>query len=91
MTATRLSKPDTKAGRLQLAVLDLLRQQMPQSILWRQRLPVAGAAAAADDEQLRAELRQQLSQLDKDLTSILNSESFLTQLLSYMRSAYNPK
>jgi ribosomal protein L16 Arg81 hydroxylase len=66
-------------------VLDLLRRQLPQSILWRQRLPVAGAAAALTDEQLRAMLRDLLVQLRHDLASQLTNDSFLSQLMDYVR------
>jgi len=69
-----------------IEVLDLLRAQLPQSILWRQRLPVAGAAAALSDQELRTMLLSMLVQLEQDLSEHISSDAFLSDLVEYLRS-----
>src|SRR6185295_19696620 len=46
---------------------DSLRPQLLDSLFWRQRLPVAGDAAATDDEALRNQLADLFKQFGNEL------------------------
>jgi ribosomal protein L16 Arg81 hydroxylase len=53
--------------RAAIEVLDWLRPRLLESLQWRERLPVSGAAAALSTEELRAECRRRLDALAADL------------------------
>jgi len=69
--------------RTAVDVFDFLRPQIVDSIFWRQRLPVAGAAACSDEE-LRQQYEEMLSQLGSELARLLADprqvDRFLNQL-----------
>src|SRR5690606_35223977 len=50
-----------------LDAFDALRTRLVPSMLWRQRLPVSGDAAALDEEALLAEYRARFAELADDL------------------------
>jgi 50S ribosomal protein L16 3-hydroxylase len=64
-------------------VFDFLRPQILESLLWRQRLPVAGAATASDEE-LREQYAAVFKQLGQELLKLLSDprqvQAFLTRL-----------
>ncbi|MEX0704221.1 MAG: cupin domain-containing protein [Planctomycetales bacterium] len=68
-----------------LDALDFLRERLVPSMLWRQRLPVAGEAAATSEEALLAEFRARFVQLADDLTAHVESEAFARQFLARIR------
>jgi ribosomal protein L16 Arg81 hydroxylase len=68
-------------SRTAVEVYDRLRRRVLDSLLWRQRLPVVGDAAADSEEALRTQLRTLLSQLSDDLRNMLHREDFLDELL----------
>lgn len=63
-------------------LLDFLREQLLDSPLWRQRLPVAGAAASQDAATLEATLRQRLEELTQDFARHFRREAFLQSWFS---------
>jgi ribosomal protein L16 Arg81 hydroxylase len=56
--------------RTAIDVLDALRPQLVESLFWRQRLPVAGAARG-DEEQLRVEFAARFRELGQELARLL--------------------
>jgi ribosomal protein L16 Arg81 hydroxylase len=72
--------------RTAIDVFDFLRTQIVDSLFWRQRLPVVGAAAGGDDEALRQQLAALFAQLGQDLTKILANPKQLDNFLSRLRA-----
>jgi ribosomal protein L16 Arg81 hydroxylase len=72
--------------RTGLDVLDLVRRQLLDSLLWRQRLPVAGRAAPLADDDLLAAYRELVATLRADLTSQLDDPQLAERLLAAVRS-----
>lgn len=72
--------------RAALEVLDLLRAELRQSLVWRQRLPVAGDAAAQAPEQTRSDLAKIVTSLCGDLAARLSQprqiDALVQQLLA---------
>jgi len=70
--------------RTGIDVYDFLRRQLVESLLWRQRLPVAGAAAAVNDDELRqqyaAVFKQAGAELQRMLADPREVEAFLNHL-----------
>lgn len=62
-------------------VYDSLRARLLESMLWRQRLPVRGAATPFSEEQLVQQYRELLSQLADDLARSLQDDRFVRELL----------
>lgn len=62
-------------------VYDFLRARLVDSLLWRQRLPVATAAAGDPPEQIEARYREILAQLGDDLQRMLCDEEVLREFL----------
>jgi ribosomal protein L16 Arg81 hydroxylase len=66
-----------------LDVFDFLRLRLLDSIFWRQRLPVAGAASTVSDEPLREEYARLFRDLGQELQKMLNNpgevEAFLAK------------
>lgn len=66
-----------------LDLLDFVRRRLPESIRWRQRLPVV-RAAAADDERL-AEASELFAELGADLAKLLRSEELVREWIEWRR------
>ena len=64
-----------------LEVWDLLRSELRESLIWRQRLPVAGAAAALSREELLAEISRIVKSLGEDLTLRLSQPGQIAALV----------
>ncbi len=64
-------------SRCALDVFDLLRTELVDSLLWKQRLPITGDAAALQGAELSAQHAEIFSQLAADLSEILQSDFFL--------------
>src|SRR5437868_4150246 len=58
--------------RTAVDVFDLLRPQILDSIFWRQRLPVAGAAAAMGEDEMREQFAAIFQQLGQELLKMLS-------------------
>jgi len=71
-------------ARTAVEVFDYLRPQILESLLWRQRLPVAGSAGELNDDQLRASYRLLFEELGRDLQRLLSraehAEAFIAAL-----------
>lgn len=63
-------------------LLDYLRRLLPDSLLWRARLPVVGAAAACSADQLLEEYRQLAQLLADDLARVMTDEEVLKKFLA---------
>jgi ribosomal protein L16 Arg81 hydroxylase len=72
--------------RTGIDVYDFLRQRIPISLLWRQRLPVAGTAAALSEEELRQQYTAVFEQLAADFGKLLADPRIVVDLLSRMRA-----
>lgn len=68
-----------------LDAFDVLRDDLLPSILWRQRLPVVGNAAAPGDAELLAEYRARFSALATELQRAMESETFARRFLARQR------
>jgi ribosomal protein L16 Arg81 hydroxylase len=68
-------------SRTALAVYDQLRGRLLDSLLWRQRLPIVGAASPLSPDELRSRYRELVSQLADDMSNALRREDFLDALL----------
>ena len=71
--------------RTGLDVLNLVRREALDSLLWRQRLPVAGRAAPVSDDELLASYRELLSSLAADLSRQFADPVLAERLLSEVR------
>jgi ribosomal protein L16 Arg81 hydroxylase len=71
--------------RTGIDVFDFLRPRLLESLVWRQRLPVAGQAAAMSDEQLRDQYAAVLKQLSAELEKIAMRPQTADELLRYFR------
>jgi 50S ribosomal protein L16 3-hydroxylase len=67
-------------------VFDFLRPQILESIFWRQRLPVAGAAAESCDDDLRQQYAALFKQLGPELAKYLSDPKFVDAFLVRIRS-----
>jgi len=78
--------------RTAVDVFDFLRPQLTQSLFWRQRLPVAGAAAERSDEALQTVYEELFVQLGDELKKLLadprQAERFLAKL--FETRSFNP-
>jgi len=72
--------------RTGIDALDFLRRRLIDSLRWRQRLPVAGRAAALDDEQLKDAYQELLESLVGDLQRQLADPEFVGRFLSDLRA-----
>jgi ribosomal protein L16 Arg81 hydroxylase len=70
------------APQTAIDVFDFLRPRVVESLLWRQRLPVDGAAQALDASARREHLRAVFSDLGDDLKKTLSSEQLLESFLN---------
>ncbi|MCI0360409.1 MAG: cupin domain-containing protein [Planctomycetaceae bacterium] len=71
--------------RTGIDALDFLRRRLLDSLLWRQRLPVAGRAAALDEQELAEAHQKLLGSLARDLQAQLADPKFAAQLISHLR------
>lgn len=76
-------------GRTALDLFDHLRPLLANSLLWRQRLPVAGAAAARSPQELLADYQQLCQDLSRDLIVQLQDPAFVRSFLEHSRSKAN--
>jgi ribosomal protein L16 Arg81 hydroxylase len=66
-----------------LDIYDFARQRLAESLVWRQRLSVDGAASTLGPQQRRDAMREVLGQLTRDLTDLYQSEAFLDALVEH--------
>ncbi|MEX2174118.1 MAG: cupin domain-containing protein [Pirellulaceae bacterium] len=66
-------------------VLDFLRRGLLESLVWRQRLPVAGRASSLSDEELLAAYGELLRALGADVVKRLADPQLATRLLAELR------
>ena len=71
--------------RTAVDLFDFLRRRIIDSLLWRQRLPVLGAASGRTDEQLAEAIRELLPQLQRDLQRQLDDPRLLQELIADLR------
>jgi ribosomal protein L16 Arg81 hydroxylase len=71
--------------RTGVSLLDAFRRQAIDSLLWRQRLPVLGAATTLSDEQLLEQLLPLAEQLADDLKRQFTSRAFLKEAMHQFR------
>jgi ribosomal protein L16 Arg81 hydroxylase len=64
-----------------IEVYDFLRTRLVDSLLWRQRLPVAGKAATLSEAEMKSHYRQLFGQLAADLGRALEDEALLESFL----------
>jgi ribosomal protein L16 Arg81 hydroxylase len=76
--------------RTGIDAFDCLRPQLIESLLWRQRLPVAGAAAGLSEEELRQQYRIRLAELGQDLARLLADPAQADRLIASLRSSSGP-
>jgi len=72
--------------RTGIDVLDLMRRKALESLLWRQRLPVAGRGAVPDEEKLHEAYREVVRTFARDLQTQLDDPRFVADLLAYLRT-----
>lgn len=82
---TALSLAIGLAPRTGVELFDFLRPRVVESIFWRQRLPVAGDAAALSDDELRAAYAALLQQFGQELTQMLSQPQVVEEFLASMR------
>jgi 50S ribosomal protein L16 3-hydroxylase len=68
-----------------VSLLDSLKKDLLDSLLWRQRLPVIGAGDSGKEGELREQYRTLLGQLADDLQKRLHDERFLERVIEEMR------
>jgi hypothetical protein len=68
-------------------VYDFLRQRLVESLVWRQRLPLAGPASAMSYEELQATYARLFNQLADDLTKTFADPRLLTDFLDELTKA----
>jgi hypothetical protein len=64
-----------------ISVHDFLRSHLVESLLWRQRLPVTGAAAALSRQELREQCRLLFAELADDLARRLRDERLVEEFI----------
>jgi ribosomal protein L16 Arg81 hydroxylase len=70
-----------------ITVLDVARSHLPRSLIWRQRLPVAGAASGVSADEQRARLGELLGQLADDLRRTFRDPEFIEALFDRLRKS----
>jgi 50S ribosomal protein L16 3-hydroxylase len=64
-----------------LEAFDFARNQLLQSLVWRQRLPVRGDASAMSAEERQQHYRELFGQLGDDLAKLFRNEKFVRSFL----------
>lgn len=70
-----------------LDLIDFLRGELLESLLWRQRLPCTGAASTLSSEKLRQQLDEIAGQLQSDLTKRLADPELVKRYLATRSSS----
>jgi 50S ribosomal protein L16 3-hydroxylase len=68
-----------------LDVVDFVRQRLPDSIRWRQRLPVVGAASPSTQEELVSQHHEFFAELGADLWRLLRDETLVQDWIAWRR------
>jgi ribosomal protein L16 Arg81 hydroxylase len=68
-----------------ISLLDLLRRELVSSVVWRQRLPVLGAASGASPQELAMIHESLFADLGRDLSRLLADPSFAKRYLDWKR------
>ena len=68
-----------------LDVFDFLRKRLPESIRWRQRMPVVGEASPLDDDTLVSQHQELFAQLGADVARLLRDEAFVRDWIESRR------
>lgn len=71
-----------------IQVYDLVRPQLAESLLWRQRLPTSGEASPLSKEELTDAYRQLFVQLASDLARRLTDPQLVRQFLDQQRERF---
>ena len=66
-----------------IEVLDFLRPKLLDSLFWRQRLPVAGAAAGMSDEELQTAYQAAFASMAKELSRMLADPRLVKAFLAH--------
>jgi 50S ribosomal protein L16 3-hydroxylase len=72
--------------RTGIDVFDFLRRKVLDSLLWRQRLPVAGRATGLNEQELEAAYRELLATLASDLAKQLADPKLAAQFIAEIRA-----
>lgn len=72
-------------------VYDFLRGRLSRSLLWRQRLPIQGAASPLSQDELLARYQEMFKQLADDLAKTLRDEQCVRDFLAQKESIHQPK
>ncbi|HEV3342869.1 MAG TPA: hypothetical protein VG125_21025, partial [Pirellulales bacterium] len=67
--------------------LDFLRQRLPHSIRWRQRLPIVGDASPSTEEDLVSRHEDLFTELGADLARLLRDETLVRDWIAWRRSS----
>lgn len=64
-----------------IELLDHLKKELLQSVVWRQRMPVTGAATPASPEEIAKAYHSMFTDLGRDLSRLLSDESLVDRFL----------
>ena len=67
-------------------LFDFLRQKIVASLLWRQRLPVAGEASPIDEQELSRQYAATFQQLASDLQKLLADDRLAAEFIASLRA-----
>jgi ribosomal protein L16 Arg81 hydroxylase len=73
-------------SRTAMDVFDFLRRRLVDSLLWRQRLPIGGAAAASNRDELEGTYRELFARLGADIARTLNDPRLAAEYLDQATS-----
>jgi ribosomal protein L16 Arg81 hydroxylase len=73
--------------RTGIDVFDFLRSRLLESLLWRQRLPVAGQATPFTEVELQNRYASVLGQLTDELNKLLSHSRLTSQLIQHLRTS----
>jgi hypothetical protein len=71
-------------SRSAIDVYDFLRARLVQSLVWRQRLPLAGGASTLSREELESTYRHLFQQLANDLAKTLADPRFVREFIDHL-------
>lgn len=84
-TETAISLAIGVMPRTSVDLFDHARKSVLESLLWRQRLPVLGAAATVNDDELQVAITKLAAQLGEDFKRVITSPAFLNSLIQSLR------